>query len=511
MTGAECLLETLVANGIEVCFMNPGTSEMHFVSALDHVPTMRGVLCLYEGVCSGAADGYARMKGKPAATLLHLGPGLANGLSNLHNARKARTPIVSIVGEHATAHMKYDAPLSADIATFARSVTDEVRTVASPAAMGAAAADAIAAALQLPGRISMLIVPADHSWTETGTAAGPVVARPLRRASATAVASQILQARGATTGFVLGGTAVNPEALEAAARIAAGTGAKFFVDRSAPRIAAGRGRLNAPKVPYFPEDAAAALAGLTDMILVEAKTPVSFFGYPNTPGSPVPPDCRISVLSDLDQDGTAALEALAARHGAPVVPGQTSGPEPVTEGPLTLDAIGQTIAALMPEDAIVSDEMVSSAARVLAHLEHAAPHDQIPITGGAIGQGLPAAVGAAIACPDRKVLALEADGSAMYSAQALWTMARESLDVCTVIFANRRYRILDIEMRRTGAKGIGAKANEMLDLTRPQIDFVNLSRGFGVQAVRVGTAEEFTREFRAAMTTRGPRLIEALI
>jgi acetolactate synthase-1/2/3 large subunit len=511
MTGAECLLETLVANGIEVCFMNPGTSEMHFVSALDHVPGMRGVLCLYEGVCSGAADGYARMKGKPAATLLHLGPGLGNGLSNFHNARKARTPIVSIVGEHSTGHLKYDAPLTSDIATFARTVTNEVRTVASSATLGASASEAIAAAMKLPGQIAMLIVPADYSWLQTGTGPGPVVPRPIRTLPSIEDAVGILSP---SVAIVLGGSAVNPRALEAAGKLSASTGTRIFIDRSAPLLAAGRGRFEAQKIPYFPEDAAAALAGLTNMILVEAKSPVSFFGYPDTPSSPVPAGCTVSTLAELDEDGTAALEALVTRCGASnvAVPLATAPPpDAPLEGPLTLDSIGQTIAALMPENAIVSDEMVSSAARVLTHLANAPAHDQIPITGGAIGQGLPAAVGAAIACPDRKVIALEADGSAMYSLQALWTMARENLDVVTVIFANHRYRILDIEMRRTGARGVGARANEMLDLGRPDLDFVSLSQGLGVAATRATTAAEFTNQFRAAVSTRGPRLIEAVL
>jgi len=514
MTGAECLLETLVANGIEVCFMNPGTSEMHFVSALDPVPAMRGVLCLYEGVCSGAADGYARMKSKPAATLLHLGPGLGNGLSNFHNARKARTPIVSIVGEHSTQHLKFDAPLTSDIATFARSVSNEVRTVASPATIGCSVSETIAAALTLPGQVAMLIVPADYSWSQAGSR-GAVVKRPQRAMPSPAAiddAARVLLS-GRPAAMVLGGATVNARGLEAAGKLAAATGVRVFADRAAPRLAAGRGFFETQKIPYFPEDASAALKGLAHMILVEAKTPVSFFGYPDTPGSPVPADCAVSALAELDEDGTGALEALVEACGAgnASVVRNSAKAEVVRDGALTLDSLGQTVAALMPESAIVSDEMVSSAARVLAHLAKAPAHDQIPITGGAIGQGLPAAVGAAVACPDRKVIALEADGSAMYSFQALWTMARENLDVTVVIFANRRYRILDIEMKRTGAKGVGAKANDMLDLERPDLDFVSLAKGLGVPAARATNAAEFAEQFGAAMGERGPRLIEAVL
>jgi len=512
MTGAESLLQTLVANEIEVCFMNPGTSEMHFVSALDKVPGMRGILCLYEGVCSGAADGYARMKGKPAAALLHLGPGLGNSLSNFHNARKARTPIVAIVGEHSTAHLKYDAPLTADIGAFARTVSKEIRTVMSAATIGATASATIEAAIAPPGQISVLIVPADYSWLPS-EAIGPVVRRPLRerpRSEVVEAAAWVL-CYGKPAAIVLGGSSVNRRALDAAARLDAATGVRFFADRSAPRLASGRG-FAIEKIPYFPEDASKALNGLKNMILVEAQTPVSFFGYPNTPGSPVPDSCTVSTLATREQDGTAALEALVLAVDAPAIRAEVASQvEDLPEGPLNLHAIGKTIARFMPENSIVSDEMVSSSAPVLVHLLNAPPHDQLTITGGAIGQGLPVAVGAAVACPDRKVLALEADGSAMYSLQALWTMARENLDVTVVIFANHRYRILDIEMKRTGAAGVGKSANDMLDLGRPSLDFVHLSLGMGVPASRAATAEEFILQFKEAVGVRGPRLIEAVL
>ena len=514
MTGAETLLQTLVANGIEVCFMNPGTSEMHFVSALDHVPRMRAILCLYEGVCSGAADGYARIKGKPACTLLHLGPGLANSLSNFHNARKAHTPMVSIVGEHTTGHLKYDAPLTSDIAAFARTVSQEIRTVASPATIGESASATIAASLTLPGQIAMLIVPADYSWLPAGPT-GPIVARlvpPLPAATQIEAVAKILLS-GQPAAIVLGGSAVNPRALEAARRLTAATGVRFFIDRSAPRLASGRSRFAIEKIPYFPEDASAALSGFAHLILVEAQTPVSFFGYPNTPSSPVPDTCAVSTLATHAEDGTAALEALLETIGTAgtVSVAETPAPSLPESGPLTLDAMGRIIATFMPEDAIVSDEMVSSAVPVLKHLTQGAAHDQLTITGGAIGQGLPVAVGAAIAAPHRKVLALQADGSAMYSLQALWTMARENLDVTLVIFANHRYRILDIEMKRTGTSGAGPSANNMLDLGRPNLDFVSLSQGMGVPATRATTTEEFTTQFQAAVAASGPRLIEAVL
>jgi acetolactate synthase-1/2/3 large subunit len=504
--GAELLLRTLLANGVDTCFMNPGTSEMHFVAALDRVPGMRGVLCLFEGVCSGAADGYARTTGRPAATLLHLGPGLGNGLANFHNARKARSPVVSIVGEHATAHLKVDAPLTSDVQAFARTVSNCVRTAVSADDIGAAAAATIADAWGPPGQVATLIVPADYSWSETNAAV--VVNEPRRPAMPVRPVPDL---REPGTALLLGGTAVNPRALDAAGRISAATGARVIVARNVGRIAAGAGRFQAPQVPYFPEGALPLLADVKQLVLVESEPPVSFFAYPDTPSYMTPEGCSISILAARGEDGTAALEALADPSvSVPVTPWAPFEP-PMDDAPLTLDSLGLAVAACLPENAIVADEMISSSPVVQAYLRRARPHEFMPVTGGAIGQGLPVATGAAIAAPDRKVVALEADGSAMYTLQALWTMARENLDVTVVILANRRYRILDIEMRRTRANGFGGVANDMIDIGRPDLDWVKLSEGCGVAAARAATAREFSTQFRDALKERGPRLIEALL
>jgi acetolactate synthase-1/2/3 large subunit len=512
VTGAECLLRTLAANGVDICFMNPGTSEMYFVSALYRVKDVRGVLCLFEGVCAGAADGYGRMLGRPAATLLHLGPGLANGLANLHNARKARTPVVNIVGEHSTRHLQYDAPLSADIEAFARTVSGYVRVVKSAAEMGVAAAETIQAATTPPGQVATLIVPADLSWSEAGDDA-PVIERPVRvppPADRIEDVARLLGIEG--TAVLLGGTTINDRALAAAGRLAGQTGVRILADRNAARIASGRGRFHPVTVPYFPEPALALLADVRQLILVETQAPVSFFGYPNTPSYLLPKESSVSVLARREEDGTAALEALVDAWGAGRAAIPQSVPVPVAaigHGPLTVEAIGATLAHRLPESAIVADEMVSASAVVASCLFHAAPHDRLPVTGGSIGQGLPVAAGAACACPDRKVVALEADGSGMYTLQALWTMVRENLDVVVVIFANRRYKILEIEMQRTGAAAFGNRANEMIDIGRPSLDWVQLAAGMGMPASRAATAAEFDTQFRAAMEERGPRLIEA--
>lgn len=516
MNGAECLLRTLLANEIDLCLANPGTSEMQFVSALDRATEMRGVLCLFEGVCSGAADGYARMTRKPAATLLHLGPGLANGLANFHNARKARSPIVNIVGEHATGHLRYNAPLTTDIAAFARTVSHCVRTVARADEMGAAASAAVGAALAPPGHISTLIVPADFSWSEAGRP-GPAVPRPeapVPAPQAIREAARLLRS-GERTGLLLGGGALLHGALETAGRISAATGVPVFADRYAARMARGGDRFAPERLAYFPEQAEPMLAGLRRIILVETQPPVSFFAYPGLRSCLAPENCTMHVLAAENENGTAALAALAGELDAPpsgpVLPAPPPPPVLPDSGALTLEAIGRTLAVLMPEGAIVSDEAISSGEPILRQLGAAAPYDHLPVTGGSIGQGLPVALGAALACPDRKVIALEADGSGMYTLQSLWTMVREQLDVVVVILANRRYRILEIELRRTGAAAPGSMANAMMNLTRPDLDWVRLAAAQGMPATCAATADEFVAQFRAAVSERGPRLIEALV
>ena len=509
-------MRTLLANGVDTCFMNPGTSEMQFVSALDRVAGMRAVLCLFEGVCAGAADGFARMTGRPAATLLHLGPGLANGLSNLHNARKARSPVVNIVGQHSTQHLLHDAPLTADIEALARPVSGHVRTVARAADMGREAAAVVEAACAAPGQVATLIVPADFSWSDGGE---PAPVQP-RRSPSWPPAARIQEAAtvlrsGEPTGLLLGGRTLLPAGFEPASHLAAATGARVFGSRNGGRYGRGGGQQSPVRLPYFPEAAEAVLAAMKHLILVESQPPISFFGYPGRRSELAPPDCQFNTLATVEEDGVAALHALAQECGvelgaAPLLP--VPQPEwPESSAALTPDAIGRILAHLLPEGAIVSEESVSSGEPILRHLLSAPAHDLLPVTGGSIGQGLPVAVGAAVACPHRKVIALEADGSGMYTPQSLWTMAREQLDVTVVILANRRYRILDIEFRRTGAGEMGPRASEMVDLTRPELDWVKVSEGLGVQAARTATVAEFAERFGAAMRQRGPMLIEAVM
>ena len=515
MNGAECLLRTLLVNRVETCFMNPGTSEMQFVAALDRVPGMRGILCLFEGICAGAADGYARMLRRPAATLLHLGPGLGNAISNLHNARKARSPIVNIVGQHSTQHLQYDAPLTADIEGIARPVSGWVRELRSAGEMGAAACEAVRAANTPPGQVASLIVPADFSWSDAGE---PAPALPLSMRAVPdcdrirAIAS--LLRSGDAVGFLLGGTTLLGAGLQAAGKLAGGAGARVFAGRYLARMECAGGRYTPPRLPYFPEPAEAALAGLKHLVLVESPPPISFFGYPNRRSYLAPEDCAVHVLAGLEEDGSAALKMLVRECGLEHCDSPSTAipaPELPRGAALNPDAVGRSLAVLLPAGSIVSEEAVSSGEAILRHLSASAGFDHLPVTGGSIGQGLPVALGAAVACSGRKVIALEADGSGMYTPQALWTMARERLDVVTVILANRRYRILDIEMQRTGAGAIGPAANDMLDLRRPVIDWVKLAEGHGVEASRATTADEFIDQFRTAVERTGPFVIEAVV
>lgn len=514
MNGAQALMKTLADAGVEVCFSNPGTSEMHFVAALDREPRMRAVLTLFEGVAAGAADGYARMAGKPAATLLHLGCGLGNGLANLHNARKGRVPVVNIVGDHATDHVRYDAQLQSDIETVARNVSTWVRTSASTQELCNDAVQAVAASIGPPGQVATLILPADVSWSEGGSPAAlpPPSAAP---AIPDAVIDAIAQAvqGGGPVAMLLGGRALRERPLLAAARIAARYGVKLLAEVFPTRIERGAGLPHVERIAYLAEFAAVQLHGLRHLILVDAKAPVSFFAYPGKKSDLVPEGCDVHVLADFRQDCEAGLAGLVERLGAhDAVPELQSPTRPGRpRGKLTAEKVCKAIGALLPERAIIVDEAQTSGILLPSFTRGAPRHDVLTLTGGAIGQGLPGAVGAAIACPDRPVLALCGDGSAMYTIQALWTMARERLDVTAIVFNNRSYAILNVELQRVGAQGTGAKAQAQLDLDQPRLDFVQMSDGLGVPAVRASTAEDFVAALERALHTPGPHLIEAVV
>jgi acetolactate synthase-1/2/3 large subunit len=515
MNGAQALMQTLADAGIELCFTNPGTSEMHFVAALDGEPRMRAVLTLFEGVATGAADGYARMADQPAATLLHLGCGLGNGLANLHNARKGKVPVVNIVGDHATYHVPLDAQLQSDIETVARNVSPGfVRTSKSTAELCRDAVAAIAAAKGPPGQVATLILPADVSWGEGGVPCPPPPPAPRVAADSATLAAiaQVLRSREKVA-LLLGGRALREPSLIAAGRIAAHTGAKILSEVFPTRIERGAGLPPVERIAYLAELAAVQLAEFRHLVLVDAKPPVSFFAYPGKASELVPAGCTVHVLATPEQDPQLSLEALATALGATaaqpaLAPAQRPGRP---RGRLSAEKVCKAIGHLMPERAIVVDEAITSGLMLPLMTAGCPRHDLITLTGGAIGQGLPAAIGAAIACPDRPVLALIGDGSAMYTIQALWTMAREGLNVTTVIFGNAAYSVLHVELERVGAERVGPKARSQLDLKGPRLDFARLAQGMGVHAVRSDSAEDFCKAFEYAVSHPGPHLIEALI
>jgi acetolactate synthase-1/2/3 large subunit len=511
--GAQALIRTLADCGVEVCFANPGTSEMHFVAALDAVPRMRGVLGLFEGAVTGAADGYGRMATRPAATLLHLGPGLANGLASLHNARRAHTPIVNVIGDHARYHKGFDAPLESDIDALTGWLHGWSRTSKTPAEVGADAAAAVAAAKTPPGQLANLVLPADVSWSDGGVAAPP---RPVPAAAA--VDDQRVQEiasvlrSGEPVALLLGLGATRERGLVAASRIAAATGAKAFTETFPARLERGAGLPTVERLGYLAEQVQWQLTGVRHLVLVGARSPVSFFAYPGKPSEVVPQGCQVHVLAVLGEDTAQAVEHLADMVAGDAEPVRQEPARPgLPTGELTPQNWVEVIGALLPDGAIISDEANTSGLLLPAATAGAPRHDVLTLTGGAIGQGLPVAAGAALACPDRPVVCLQADGSAMYTISVLWTMAREGLDVTTVVLSNRSYAILRMELQRVGAQGAGPKANDLLDISRPDLDFVALSHGMGVPASRATTAGELADQFGKALTEPGPHLIEAMV
>jgi len=515
LNGAESLVQTLAASGVSCCFANPGTSEMHFVAALDRIAGVRCVLGLFEGVATGAADGYYRMAGTPAATLLHLGPGLANGLANLHNANKARSGVLNIVGDHALAHARFESPLKSDLAGIAASVSHWVRCSASAPAVGADGAAAVQATRDgASGRLATLILPADTAWGAGGCAAAalPAPAAPVQL-DAVPAAARLLREQGERAVLLLGqGGTRSEHALQLGAAISARTGCRVLAEFYNARMPGGRGRARIERLPYALDLALQKLAGTQALVLAGAADPIGFFAYPGKPSQLKPPGAALLTLAAPHEDVPAALQALAEAVGAvPVAPETPAPPAVPVQGALTPAGAAAAIAAALPEQAVVIDEAISTGRGFGSAMAAAAPHDWLQGMGGAIGFGLPAAVGAAIGAPGRPVLALIGDGSAMYTVQALWTMAREALPIVVLVFANRAYRILQGELQGVGATISGDKARAMLSLDHPALDWVALARGHGVPAVRVDSAAALAHALRDGFASRAPCLIEALL
>ena len=512
MNGAESLIRTLVAGGVDACFTNPGTSEMHLVAALDHVTEMRCVLGLFEGVVTGAADGYARMAEKPACTLLHLGPGLANGVANLHNASRAQVPIVNLVGQHATYHLRYDAPLNSDIEAIARPYSKWLRTSSAASEIGHDGAEATVAAQTAPGQIATLVVPADVAWSDGGAVAKiPAVPKTKLPSTESIDRAVSILRTGLPTALLLTGNALYGGGLRAAGRIAAGTSAKLFAPYPVTRLERGAGIPAVQRIPYVPEQAVELLKGFRQLILVGASAPVSYFAYPGKSGVLTSPECEIHSLASPGEDYVGALEALLdalSLKNAKQLRAEKAERPLRPSGEITLQGLATAVGALLPENGIVVDEAMTSGRGLMAATTGAPLHDWLGNTGGSIGIALPLAVGAAVACPTRRVLCLTADGSGMYTVQALWTMAREGLNVTTVVFANRTYAVLQREFSGLGVGVPGPRAAELFDIGRPTLDWVHLAKGMGVRASRVTSLDAFAKTMREGLESAGPSLIE---
>ncbi|HEY9021641.1 MAG: acetolactate synthase large subunit [Paracoccaceae bacterium] len=513
MNGAESLVHTLLASGVDTCFSNPGTSEMHFVAALDHIPGMRSVLTLQEGVATGAADGYYRMAGKTACTLLHLGPGLANGLSNLHNAKKAGSGVLNIIGEHAESHIALDAPLTSDIQGIARPVSHWVHTSKDAASLGHDAAQAVQAANTAPGQVAALILPSDTAWTEGGVVADPLPATPRPDFDRDQLEAAIAALSGPDSLLLLGGAALTEANLDLAGRISAATGCALLSEWANARMDRGAGRVSVARVPYPIDIALKVLAPYKRIVLVGARAPIGFFAYPGKPAILTAEGAQIITLADTGADLAAALTALCdgagAAETAPAHVAQASVPDR-PNGPLDPDNIALILGRAIPQDAVIVDESVTTGRGFFKATQGAPRHVWLNNCGGSIGYGLPVAIGAAIAAPDRKIMALTGDGSAMYTLQALWTMARENLDITVVIFANRSYRILRGELTNVGVGNPGPRAIDMLSLDRPNLDWVQMSRGMGVEAEAVTDCAGLEAALEAGLASSGPYLIEAI-
>ncbi|MBK6707654.1 MAG: acetolactate synthase large subunit [Sphingomonadales bacterium] len=515
MNGAEALIDTLAASGVEVCFANPGTSEMQLVAAIDRQHGMRAILGLFEGVVTGAADGYGRMADKPALTLLHLGPGLANGLANLHNARRAGSPIINVVGDHATYHLQYNSPLTSDLEGVARPMSHWLKFSKSERDLPQIGAEAWSVASSYPGQVATVVVPANHAWTEGAVTAAPTAVPAAQQTPDDVIgdAAAALRDTDGPVALFLGGRALREGALEQAGRIAAATGARLLCETFTARLQRGAGRVAVERLPYFGEQGEEYLKDFKAIIFCGCEPPVSFFAYPGKPSWLSPEGAQLVRLASFEEEAESALTRLADRLGAPAQPAlvQQAAVPSMPEGRLDPTKVGAVIGAMLPKDAIISDEAATAGLMIYPSTAGAPQHDWLMLTGGAIGQGLPVATGAAVACPDRKVIALQADGGGMYTPQALWTMARENLDVITIILNNGSYAILNIELMRVGVQNPGPKALSMLDLRNPALNWVSISEGMGVPAVRVETAEDFKAALEEALAHKGPRLIEVIL
>ena len=515
MNGAESLVKALAREGVEVCFANPGTSEMHLVNALDSQAKIRSVLCLFEGVCTGAADGYGRMTGKPAATLLHLGPGLANGIANLHNARRAFSPIINLVGDHADYHREHDAPLNSNITSLAGNVSSWIKSDSTAISLSSDAIQALNSALNPKpcpdGQISTLIIPANATWEQgveskesTELKERDQVSEEMLEGVAKQIDSECL--------ILLGSDGLSVASRQAAGRISKRTKCRVAMSMFSEKFEHGAGLPVSERLPYFPGQVTAFLKGVKKLILAGASKPVSFFAYPSLPSVPIPEEVEIVTLSRSHEDTTSALENIVNFLGLNDEDFTAYQREKVelSSSDLSSKTIGEVLAGALPEGAIVCGDS-GGGFDAFEPCQNAMQHTWLNLTGGSIGQGGPVSVGAAVACPDKRVVSLLGDGAFMYTLQALWTQAREGLNVTTIIYKNEKYRILEIEYWRLGVNRIGETAGGLFNLGDPSIDYCSLAKGMGVESISVNTAASFKAALELAFRRQGPYLIEACV
>jgi len=509
MNGAQSLVQTAVASGIEVCFANPGTTEVTLMAALDAMCGIKPVLCLTEGVCAGAADGFGRMRDWPALTLTHLGPGFANAIAQVHNARRAHSPVVNIIGQQATWHVAGGSVLDMDVEGLARSVSDWTCSSGQAATLGDDLRQAIESAAGQPGQVATLIVPADCQWEEGGRVELARAVRKLRSpnpANIEAVAARLRDSSRVL--LLLGGAALREAPLRLAGEVAARSGARLFCETFPARAERGRGRPLLTRLPYFPEQAQPILASASDLVLVGTREPVATFGYAGGPRRLVPPNVAVHSLASAEENPERALAALLELlpKRSPVTRDEPA-PPPCPSGALDVHSFGGVLAACQPDHAIVVDESATSGGPYALLSHGAKPFSHLNLTGGAIGFGLPCALGAALACPERPVLALQADGGGLYSTSALWSLAREGANVTVVVCANQAYRILRMETSRAGHR-LGHASTTLTDLSTPRVDWVALARSLGVPAERVEDATDLAGRLETAFEEPGPHLIE---
>ncbi len=510
MNGAEALVASAISGGVEICFANPGTTELPLVQALDSVPGLRSILCLHENVATGAADGYGRMATNPAMCLLHLGQGLANGLTNLHNARRAFTPVVNVIGDHAAWHLAADPLLATDVESLAHTVSDYVKKSLGATTVALDLADAIEAAMN-GGRIATLIVPHDAQIDEAGDGISLRRVRAKKTYSSSRVVEAAKALKSGKSALLLGGDALSEPGILLAGRIAAIGDADLLCDNFFARMERGGGLPSPTKLPYFPDQALELTRRYERVIVAGTRRPVAFFGYPGLP-SYLTTEEQTVILAGPQEDTLGALAALASEVNAPDFIGEVRGTPPVMpKGALDAQSVSAVIASLQRENCIVMDEVLSVGVPYFDASKHSPRFSHLMLTGGAIGQGPSAATGAAIACPNRKVINFQSDGCGAYSIQAFWTQARENLDVVTIIGSNRSYHILEVELLRAGVAQTGPVTRSMLGLDNPFLNWVKIGEGFGVPAVAVDRAEALARELERALMDKGPRLIEAIM